>query len=129
MRPGRNCSFYVQSWPSCFDRSGNLYLDPVLEKLPSRNVVGTADIDFPEKTKAPRLGFPPCLSASVVELNLVRDCREQLRVHQRLELLVAGFEVELHIGAVRLHAGVVHGDFFSGAGAHFLVEQPSLYQG
>src|SRR5260370_22836030 len=86
--------------------------------------------DSPQKNKSPKTRFPSvsqCLRGELA-LSLVRNRREQLRVHQRLKLLVARFEMELHIRTIRLHAGIIHRHFFRSAGAHLLIEQPSLHQ-
>ncbi len=57
---------------------------------------------------------------------LVRDSRKQVRVHQRLKLLVAGFEVHLQVGAVRVDGSIVDRDFLRRSGAHLLVQDAGL---
>jgi hypothetical protein len=58
--------------------------------------------------------------------HLFRYCCEQLRVHQRLELLVIGFEMQLQIGAVGVHRQTLHGYLLDGRGIHLLVHDTRL---
>lgn len=77
------------------------------------------------KRKAP-VGWTRCLL--LISAASVRNRSEQFRVHQRLELLVAGLEVNTQVRAIGVDRGVVHSDLLGRRGAHFLVQNPSLDQ-
>ena len=57
---------------------------------------------------------------------LVRQSREQRRVHERLEFLIIALEVKLHVGAVGIDCGRVDRGLLNWAGAHLFIKHSGL---
>ena len=57
---------------------------------------------------------------------LLRNGREQFRLHQRLELLVIGLEMQAQLGAVGVHRQRIDGDLFVGVAFIFLYSMPAF---
>ena len=59
-------------------------------------------------------------------LALVRNRRKQLRVHDRLKLLVGRLEMKIYVRAVRIHAGIVHRQFLGRGRTHLFISKPAF---